>query len=182
MGFVAKRALMAGQTDSRMTALKLISESKSNVVVTRAAGAAPGEVMMPKRQVWDRLFLFALVFLVTMSAAFDTTDYSYHLLHSSDVAVYVVLTMLTTLGLLGLADVIVNDILPEKYAFQVAKHQRQLIWMLIGITLMTFAYMVIRSGYLWASAWYIVIALRCVSVAFLDMHYAIKSRLGGQHA
>jgi len=165
-----------------MTALKLISESDNSVVVTGAADAAQGEAMMPKRQVWDRLFLFALVFLTTVTAALDTTDYTYHMLHSSDVAVYMILSTLTVLGVLGLADVIVNDILPEKYSFHVAKHQRQLIWMLIGITLMTFAYMILRSGYGWAASWYIIIALRCVSVAFLDMHYAIKGRLGGQHA
>lgn len=165
-----------------MTALKLISESSSQAVATESAEEAVAGSKMPKRQVWDRLFLFALVLMVTVSAVFDKTDFTYHVLRGSDFGIYASLGALTFLALVGLADVVVNDILPERYNFHVAKHQRQLIWMLIGVTLMSFAYMILRHGNSWSSVWYILIALRCVSVAFLDMHYALKSGLGGQHA
>lgn len=165
-----------------MTALKSVSNYEEQETVPHEYGPKATEVAMPKRQVWDRLFLVSLVFMVTVSAVFDATDITYHLLRTADDAIYVSLGLLTLLSVLGLADVIVNDILPEKYAFRVAFHQRQLIWMLIGVTLMTFAYMIIRHGNPWSAVWYILIAARCVSVAFLDMHYAIKSRLGGQHA
>lgn len=165
-----------------MTALKSITRYQEQETVPFEYGPVVKEASMPKRQVWDRLFLLSLVMMVTVSALFDARDITYHLLRTSNHAVYASLGVLSVLSVVALADVIVNDLLPESYALHGAIHQRQLIWMLIGVTLMTFAYMIIRHSNPWSSVWYILIAVRCVSVAFLDMHYAIKRRLGSQHA
>lgn len=137
---------------------------------------------MHKRQIWDRVFLGSLIFLTLLSVLLNQADRSYYLVRVAGAPAYAGVTVLAGLAALGLLDVVINDILPEKYSIGISLYCRQFIWMLTGVTLMGFCYVLIRHGGIWESAWYILLGARCASVAFLDLHYELKGRLGSQNA
>lgn len=137
---------------------------------------------MQKRQIWDRVFLCGLIAMVVLSALFDHGDVTFHLIRQAGVSAYFSMAVLSWLTAAAFTDVVINDILPDRYSVRISLYCRQLIWMLIGVTLMGFTYVLLRKGGGWASIWYTLIALRCVSVAFLDLHYELKGRLGSQNA
>lgn len=137
---------------------------------------------MHKRQIWDRVFLGSLIALTLLSMLLNQSDRSHYLIRAAGLPAYTGVALLGGLTTLGLLDVVINDILPERYSIGISLYCRQFIWMLIAVALMGFCYVLLRHGVAWESAWYILLAARCASVAFLDLHYELKGRLGSQNA
>lgn len=137
---------------------------------------------MQKRQVADRLFMFALIALIVVMSFFEPTSMQYRLSHAAGLPAFASLAVLSILATLALADTIVNDVLPDRYHLGVSLRCRQLIWMFLGATLGGYAYVVLKShAGVWVGLWYALCASRCVSIAFLDLSYEFKSQ-GASHA
>lgn len=127
---------------------------------------------MPKRQIPDRLFLCALVFLNIAFAYGYPESQQFYLVHKIGGLSHACMTVLGAFTALALADVVVNDILPERYRIGISLYCRQHIWMFIASTLAGLAFVAIRYGMnTWLAVWYSLFAARCVGVAFLDLRY-----------
>ena len=134
---------------------------------------------MPKRQIADRLFMFALLALVIVASLLDSTSMQYRLVQKAGLPAYISLSVLTALCLLAFADTIINDVLPDKYRIGVSLRCRQLMWMGIAATIAGYAYVALRNQVgVWVVVWYMLCSVRCVSIAFLDLSYEIQHRKG----
>lgn len=139
-----------------------------------------GTLSMQKRQVADRLFMFALLALVVLMSFYEPQSIQYQLSRGAGWPAYLSLFVLSILSLLALADTVVNDMLPDKYHLHISLKCRQLIWMFLAATLSGYAYVVFKNhAGAWIGLWYAICSIRCVSIAFLDLGYEFK---GAKHA
>ena len=134
---------------------------------------------MEKRQVFSRVFMSLAIYLLVAMSYSSTVCAQYFLVPVESVSADLSRLALLVLSTLSLLDTVVNDTLPDKYAVRISLYGRQMIWMLTGVTLFGLAFVNLRFGVdYWGGVWLSAFGIRCISFAFLDLHYELQGRKG----
>ena len=126
--------------------------------------------MRLKPQVIDRCFLTAVTYVLAGTALFSKTSLAYHILEQGQAFSYICIGFLVFLNTVAALDLFINDILPPSLVWRLGIRVRQLDWLLMGVTFAGLGWVASRISYGgWVAAFYMLFALRCSSIAFVDL-------------
>lgn len=123
-----------------------------------------------KRQVADRLFLAALGALTSGISLAEPESLAYTMVQLGGLPATVCSVLLAGLVVAVAADTVVNDVLPAEYSWRCGVRYRQALWMALAVLYAVQAWVMLRyrAGE-WLAGVYVLYALRCAGVAFLDL-------------
>ena len=124
----------------------------------------------PPRYWLTRLYLACLVLSVTLVICFEPRTLFYRIVKDSDDAGWWCVLGLACIAGLSIVDTIVNDLMPERFHLRWAKNYRHLIYMALGMGMLSLAYIIAKAE----GASYLLIApcihaAVAVCIAFFDV-------------
>lgn len=135
---------------------------------------------MKARQVGHRLTICLLTMAMTAVAWWEPASLSHHLLTRVDGWAQAVSIAMVLLAAIGVADVVVNDMLPPRFVLPGVDAYRHLGYMALGAMHLVYVYSMARSWLItWLAAQFLVAALGCIWIACFDTYY---HRQGKSHA
>lgn len=118
-----------------------------------------------------RVFLVAITAQILGLALYEEQSLNYRLLQSGGLPATIGLCALAVLALLAFADLVVNDVLPERHRFDIGAKKRDTIWLCIAATYLGYAFVLIpKDGGLWLSTIFVTYAL---AAAFVAVHHVV---------
>lgn len=132
------------------------------------------------RQVTSRVFfsLMTLLFLVISIAEPDSLLFKIHTLESF--ASVTSRSIMAVSAILALADVVLNDILSEKYHFFCNRRQRYIIWCVLSMSFISYSLLFAKLGYSgWTSSMYVLLGAWAATIAVMDVVYEVKEGFKG---
>ncbi len=129
--------------------------------------------MTPKRQVAHRILLSLYAGSIVGVAYFEPQSLTYRMLHGTGgLPAHVCMMALLCFALLTLADTLINDLFPPRFAFRTGLRLRQRLWLVMGVTFAGLAFVSVHAaGAYGAAVVYVLHAAWCAVVSFLDLHF-----------
>ena len=126
-------------------------------------------------QTADRLFLGLLTLSLVLFAALKPETSAFWTSRNDPVG-QASLFVLGVLSLVVLADVVINDLMPDRFRFKTGVKTRQTIWMWIGVTYLAYAFVNVRVGFeWWLAVVYALCAMRSAVIALIDLQQSVNS-------
>lgn len=131
---------------------------------------------MKARQVGHRLTVCWATLGMIAVAWWEPTSLSYLLLHRAAGWAHGVSVAMVLMAVLGIADAVVNDILPERYVLPGVAQYRHLGYSVLGTLHLVYVYAMARASEVsWLTAQWLTLALACVWIACFDTYYHRQS-------
>ena len=126
-------------------------------------------------QIVDRIFMAMLTLCMVGFAAWQPETSAFWFAYSDKVG-SISLVVLAVLSGVALLDVLINDLMPDRFKFKLALKMRQSLWMWIAITYLAYAFVNVKVGFeLWLAAVYVLCAGRSVGISVIDLQQSVNS-------
>lgn len=124
-----------------------------------------------------RLYLCLSTLVVSLISLASTTSLNATLIAAAGVSGLVVTWILAVFGMIGLADAIINDILPDRWQFPTAAYYRHLGFIAIASLNLAFILTMAKNNTItWLAARYLLDACFCTFVAYGHIKVNLKKK------
>ena len=112
---------------------------------------------------------------------FEKDSLTYRIMDQAGTGAHLSLWFLAALSILALVDLLINDVLNDKYSWKWVKPWRQEKWTLMGLSFFLYAYVVVKTGLSTAlSVNYVMNGVGCLAIAVLIALEDMKNRLSAE--
>lgn len=113
-----------------------------------------------------RIVLILITFQVVGLAVYEERSLNYRLVEAGGIPATISLCALAALAALAFADLVVNDVLPARFRFDIGSRKRDTIWLGISITYLGYAFVLVpHVGGAWLAGLFVTYALAAAFVA-----------------
>ncbi|WP_395055179.1 hypothetical protein [Polaromonas sp.] len=124
----------------------------------------------PARYWMTRLYLATNVLALALAAVFDSSTLAHRVLIESGAAGMWAMQALAVVAVVGLADCLVNDLLPDRFILRWSFRHRHLVYMALALGLVSISYITAKNyGPSTVHVFYMLHAAFATFVAFFDL-------------
>lgn len=135
---------------------------------------------MKARQVGHRLTVCWMTLALLSVTWWEPESLSFHLIHYTNGWGHALSYLMAIMAVIGIADAIVNDVLPDKYSIPWVGQYRHIGYVILAVAHMVFVYVMARNhDVTWLAAQFITVAVGCIWIASFDTYYHRVSQRNG---